>query len=616
MRHVRMQVAHPLALAGFLAGVWVTPIVVRPQPSQFRGGAAHTGFYATRGVPAFGGLQWRLPTPAPVRSSPTIAGSLLYIGSADGTLYAIDVNTGDVKWQRNVGSAIMSTPAVANGRVFVTGYDGSLRALGATDGQPVWTFRSAKPVPLAWGYESGETYISSPALAGSLVMFGSRDGTLYAVDASTGRERWRYAAGARLYSSPAVANGAVFVGGQDGVLHAVGLADGRSRWRFRTEGTSLHSADFGFDRTTIQSSPAVEQGIVYVGARDGFLYAVEATTGQLRWKMDHKVSWVNSSPAVYDGLVYAGSSDAHFVQAVDAATGEERWRVASSRIVWSSPAVDSATVYVGEGDGTLYALDRQTGAERWRYRVAGRIMSSPAVHAGRVYFGSDDGVYAVNAAMGAPLVRAVFWDTTYVQAPLSVNRVTLRNYLRDRGFEVLDRTSLAAFMADRTRDRAPSAVVFAQDVAPPTVAPVASDTALLRRYLDAGGTVVWLGTPPGMAPPGMQSLKDLDRSAPERLIGVGFRGGNFDPMGVTRVTPAGVRLGLPAGWLDSWGADAAGVTTVLAYDEHGQAASWVKSFGGPPGSGFIRVYSGDGDAGHPYLREIVQTAADLRPRPR
>ena len=616
MRHLRMQVARPLALAGFLAGVCATPIVAWPQSSQFRGGAAHTGFYATSGVPAFGGVQWRLPTPAPVRSSPTIAGNLLYIGSAGGTLYAIDVKTGDVKWKRDVGSAIMSTPAVANGRVFVTGYDGSLRALGAADGRPLWTFRSGKPIRLAWGFESGETYISSPALAGSLVLFGSRDGNLYAVDATTGRERWRYAAGARLYSSPAVANGAVFVGGQDGVLHAVALSDGKLKWQFRTEGTTLHSADFGFDRTTIQSSPAVGQGIVYVGARDGFLYAVDAITGQLRWKMDHKVSWVNSSPAVYDGLVYAGSSDAHFTQAVDAATGEERWRVASNRIVWSSPAVDSATVYVGEGDGTLYALNRRTGAERWRYRVAGRIMSSPVVHDGRVYFGSDDGVYAVNAASGAPLVRAVFWDTTYVQAPLSVNRVTLRNYLRDHGFEVLDRTSLAVFMADRTRDRAPSAVVFTQDVAPVTVAPVPSDTVLFRRYLDAGGTVVWLGTPPGMAPPGIQSLKDLDRSAPEQLIGVGFREGNFDPMGVTRVTPAGARLGLPSGWLDSWGADPQDVTTVFAYDEKGQAAAWIKAFGGPPGSGFIRVYSGDGDAGHPYLPEIVQTMADFRPRPR
>jgi hypothetical protein len=137
---------------------------------------------------------------------------------------------------------------------------------------------------------------------------------------------------------------------------------------------------------------------------------------------------------------------------------------------------------------------------------------------------------------------------------------------------------------------------------------------LFRRFLDAGNTVVWLGTPPMIAPAAMQGLKDLDRDAPRRLTGVAFARGNFDAIGVTRLTPEGRRLGLPAWWLDAWAADPASVTTVLAYDEQGGAAAWVKRYGGPPGSGLVRVFSGDGFPGRPAALAAVQTAAELRPR--
>ena len=588
--------------------------MLRGQPSMFRAEPAHSGFYDTPGVPAFGGLQWRVLTGGPVRSSPTVAGGVVYVGSSDGAVYAIDVRRGAIRWRRDLSSPVSSTPAVSNGRVFVTALDGTLRTLRIGDGHVMWTFRSGPAVPLQWGFESGETWVSSPTLVGGQVLFGSRDGTVYALDAASGKERWRYAAGARVYSTPAVADGAVFVGSQDGTLHAIELANGRPKWRFETEGKKLRSENFGFDRTTIQSSPAVVGGIVYVGARDGWVYAVDASTGREKWRVDHKVSWINSSPAVSDGQVYVGSSDGHFIQAIDAATGQERWRAPASQIVWSSPAVDRERVYVGEGDGTLYALDKTTGKEAWRYRCAARIMSSPVVQDGRLYFGSDDGaVYAVNAAAGAPLARAVFWDSAFVQAPFSSNRTQLRDFLRNRGYTVLDAGGLARFLTDRVSDRAPSVVVFAMDHLPATVAPVAADTVLARRYLDAGGAIVWLGAPPLIAPPGMQSLKDLQRDAPRIFLGVRFLKGNFDPLGVTP-TDAGRLAGLPSWYLDTWGANVEDVTTILATDEQGQAAAWIKSFGGPPGSGFVRFFVGDGSSGRPTNLAAVQAVAEMRPR--
>lgn len=614
----------PVALS-FVTSVLAATVAVGLPPSgrllaqstsQFRGDAAHSGSYASSGPATFGGLQWRVQTDGPVRGSPTISGGTLFVGSADGHLYAIDVESGAVRWRRSLGSPVSSTPAVAHGLVFAGGLDGVMHALRASDGAPSWTVRTGPPVKLRWGYESGETWTSSPNVMGDLVVFGARDGHVYAVEARTGRERWRYDAGSRVYSSPAIAAGVAYVGGQDGHVHAIDLASGTAKWRFATEGTKLQSADFGFDRTTVQSSPAVAGGVVFVGARDGWHYAIDAATGTERWRVDHKVSWVNTSPAVTDGLVFVGSSDGHFIQAVDAASGVERWRTPSVNIVWSSPAVDRDRLYIGEGDGTVYALEKRTGREVWRYRMGARTVSSPVVHDGRLFIGSDDGgVYALNAAPAgtSSMRRAVFWDTAFVAAPLSRNRVTVRDYLRGRGYEVLDAAGLERFFEERLRDRAPSVVVFSMDHLPATVAPVSSDTVLFRRYLNAGGTAVWLGAPPLLAPLTAQGLKDLDRSAPKRLLGVSFDGGNFDPLGVTP-NAAGRRLGLPAWYIDNWSADPRDVTTVWAVDEQGQAAAWIKGFGGATGTGFMHFFAGDATPGRPQNHHAIQIVAELRPR--
>jgi eukaryotic-like serine/threonine-protein kinase len=586
------------------------------QATMFRGGPAHTGEYRTRGVAAFGGLQWRVQTNGPVRSSPVIAGSTIYIGSGDGNVYAIDATTGAVRWRHATGAAVASTPAVSAGLVLVNGNDGRVRAVRATDGRLAWSAATGSPVPLKWGHESGEIYTSSPAVDGNGVVFGSQDGHVYALDARTGRERWRFRTGGRVYASPAVAAGTVYVADQAGSVFALDLTSGRQIWRFATEGTRLNSADWGFDRTTVQSSPAVAGGAVYVGARDGFLYAIDRATGVQRWRHDHKVSWVNSSPAVSDGLVYAGTSDGQFVQAVDTATGEERWRAKTAGVVWASPAVDNALVYVGEGNGTMYALDKRTGQEAWRYRVGHRLLSSPLVNDGRLYFGSDDGgVYAVNAARAEPLRRAVFFDSTVIGSAIFSSEL-LRGYLTRRGYEQLDTASLARFLSDRVRDRAPSAVVFAMDYLPRSVAPVAADTVLFRRYLEARGKVVWIGTPPLLWPQpdsGRRTLKGVDRGATARLLGVRHDRGNFDLIGVAKVTPQARQLGLPEWWLDNWGANPEDVTHVLAEDEWGLAAAWVKRYGGPSGSGFVRLFMGEGTPGRPGSIVAIQTAAELWP---
>jgi outer membrane protein assembly factor BamB len=373
--------------------------------AMFRGGAAHTGVYADAiSGRALLGIQWRFVTEGDVIASPAVAGDLVYVGSGDGRMYALDRVTGAVRWSRDMGSPIASSPAVGTRRVFFGTRDGRFHALDAATGEVRWRLTVGPDFPWPWGHESGDVYTSSPVHVNGTVIFGSGDGHVYALDARTGRQHWRAVAGGRVRSSPAVDGGRVYVGSADGRVYAFDLRTGALRWRYDTEGVRLESRNFGYDRRTVQSSPAVSGRAVYVGARDGFLYAIDATTGQLRWRVDHKLSWVNTSPAVQDGVVYAGSSDGQFVQAVNAATGEEIWR-AKSGVTWSSPAVAGDVVYAGDGAGRVNALDRRTGQPLWTFRTGSTVYASPVPAGDLVFVGSTDGsVYAlrVGGPDGAP----------------------------------------------------------------------------------------------------------------------------------------------------------------------------------------------------------------------
>ena len=188
------------------------------------------------------------------------------------------------------------------------------------------------------------------------------------------------------------------------------------RWRFSTDGG-------------IQSSPAVVDGVVYVGSGDGTLYALDAASGDERWHFATGER-IFSSPSVVDGVFYVGSDDAN-LYAVDATSGDERWRFTAGDSIQSSPSVVDGVVYIGSNDDNLYAVDAASGEERWHFDVGDNIYSSPAVVDGVVYMGSDDGnLYALAAR---PLVleaggQAVVREETVLRgAPAlsGVERATL-----------------------------------------------------------------------------------------------------------------------------------------------------------------------------------------------
>ncbi|HET8521912.1 MAG TPA: PQQ-binding-like beta-propeller repeat protein, partial [Thermomicrobiales bacterium] len=330
--------------------------------AMFRGNPARTGVLPGPGIDTPHGLPWQFDVGFPLLSSPAVVDGVVYVGSLNSEVYALDGYSGPPRWTFKTAGQIFSSPAVANGLVYIGSNDGVFYAINAETGKERWRFSAENAIS------------SSPAVVNGAVYFGSDDGNLYALDAASGQLIWRARIGPA-FSSPAVVDGVVYIGGGQSVF-AFDAQSGDQIWRANTD-------------NFVSSSPAVVDGVVYIANDSGIVYALDAASGDIRWQ--HQTGGpILGSPAVVNGKIYIGSDD-HFVYALDAATGDEVWKVETGDSVSASMTVDNGVVYAASLDTYLYGLDAETGAERWRVQV-GPILSSPALVGGVIYTATADGI--------------------------------------------------------------------------------------------------------------------------------------------------------------------------------------------------------------------------------
>src|SRR5688572_8603913 len=104
---------------------------------MFRGNPGLTGV-APGKLPDKLGLHWQFKTEGPIKSSAAIVGGRAFIGSDDGNVYALDLETGNKVWAFKTGGPIESSPLVLNGKVFIGSSDNFLYAINAADGKQAW----------------------------------------------------------------------------------------------------------------------------------------------------------------------------------------------------------------------------------------------------------------------------------------------------------------------------------------------------------------------------------------------------------------------------------------------------------------------------------------------
>lgn len=353
---------------------------------------------------------WSFETDGRVLSSPAVRNGIVYAGSYDGNVYALDGIDGRELWRYDTGDNIdLSSPTVFDGVVYIGNEAGTLTALGARTGDLRWTFRKFDRISIS------PTVVERPERGTTIYVSGEGTGDtgLYAIDADEGSDRWYAGIGDASNSAPAVYGDTVYVGSMDGVVYAIDTLDGSQRW-----GTT--PVERG---VSITSTPAVADSVVYVGTMNGTVHALDAESGSEQWSFDGG-GRILSSPAVArdnDGetrTVFVATTAGNLF-AIDARNGTEKWRFETGETIASSPVVDGSnqpvretaddgndedtgeessvqTVYFGSFDRHVYAVDTSDGSERWSYETGEPIVASPALAQGVVYVGSGDGsIYAV-----------------------------------------------------------------------------------------------------------------------------------------------------------------------------------------------------------------------------
>jgi outer membrane protein assembly factor BamB len=396
--------------------------------SKFRGhwqmflqNPCHTGNSAVELPPvAQGKVRWTFPAEGPIDSSPAIYKGVIYVGSDDGHVYAIDEQTGRMVWRSKLGDKVKSSPAVGDGMLIVGCEDKKIYGLDAKDGKVIWSV------------DTGDRVSSSPAVFESTAYIGGHAGIVYAIDTHSGKVKWQYPAAAslnvqpevkaidssegatgkpstsstpgtpvsssgaptdskpaigigRITSSPCVSPNSVIVTSQDRSVYCISTKDGSLQWQVKTGGR-------------LMASPMILDNTVYLGSWDNAFYAIDISTGRIRWKVGAPGSFSIAATGA-NGRIFAGNDDLK-MYCLDAASGRILWKTqlnSPNPLLSSSPAIAGNMIYCGSTDGYVYAIDLRNGAIKWKFKTQRAIVSSPSVSQSGVCIGSQDGnLYLIN----------------------------------------------------------------------------------------------------------------------------------------------------------------------------------------------------------------------------
>lgn len=333
-------------------------------------------------------LKWTFKTNGKIFSSPIVHNGVVYVGSEDGNLYAIDENTGKTYWKFKTGGPVHSSAAVFKNTVYIGSFDGYYYAVDSKTGQLKWKFKTGgeqwsgeisflglKPID-KYMDDLWDFFLSSPVInpdkQNPSVFFGSSDGNVYALNANTGELKWKFEAKGSIHCSPVLYKNTLYIGSWDANLYAIDIKTGEMRWKFET------GKQMGFKG--IESTVAVANDMVYFGARDPFLFALNAETGKLVWKYDAAYSWIISSAVVDNGVVYVGTSDTFALLGLDAKTGKELFKFKANGYVYSSPAIAGDTAYFGDFTGNFFAVNTKSLGKEWNsFSTENRKLFSPEI---------------------------------------------------------------------------------------------------------------------------------------------------------------------------------------------------------------------------------------------
>jgi outer membrane protein assembly factor BamB len=240
---------------------------VLAQTAMFGTNPQHSGVYNSS-FPSDVKLikKWKFKTKGMIFSSAVVVNDIIYFGSDDSCLYAIDT-TGTQKWKFKSNGIVRSTPAVKDTVAYFNNYEGMFYAINTNTGNELWHFTTDGEIHFSGVGLFGATpsnilyddpwdfYISSPVINDTTIYFGSGR-NVYAINASNGNQIWKYTTSDIIHSTPAVLNGIIYFGGWSGNLYALDALTGYEKWKYATGIDPSHLMQ------GIQSSPSIVDSMV------------------------------------------------------------------------------------------------------------------------------------------------------------------------------------------------------------------------------------------------------------------------------------------------------------------------------------------------------------------
>lgn len=341
---------------------------------------------------------WTFDTGDIIQSSPALSGSMLFVTSFDGRIYALDAASGKRRWAAATRGPIYATPLVTADGVFVGSLDHFFYALDPRNGRVRWKFDTGSPI------------FATAAEASGVVCFGGNR-RIYGLDAATGKPRWSVETQGFFQSRAAAMDGVFFLGGWDNAVYAVDAQSGALKWKAPMGRTNGGRGSLSFYYSPAIASPAAANNRVYICTNDGLLHCLDAQTGSEQWAVRAPQGsdvFGYSSPLVQNGRIYVGGlgeAGRGDVYALDAGSGALIWKSSTKADRYdASPAAAGPWIAIASTAGIMTWLDPVSGKTAYQYRLDPAFCFSTSASNGTLTFiGSfANRVYALEVPEKAP----------------------------------------------------------------------------------------------------------------------------------------------------------------------------------------------------------------------
>lgn len=368
-------------------------------------------------------VLWQFKTDERVYSTPKIDNDIIYFGSGDQHIYALELKTGKLLWKYKTDGKVHSSATTNERHVFFSSTDGNLYCLDKTTGDLIWKFESQGEKQYGlWDY-----YLSSPQVEENIVYWGSGDNHIYAINTINGQMIWSYKTNDIVHADPVIHQEGVYIGSFDGNLYKLNKYNGALVWKFKTIGARY------FPKGEIQKAVYIHNDLIYFGSRDYNLYVVDAKNGNGVWNYRQPRGWIIATPVIYKNYVYFGSSDGHKFFCFDINSANKVWEIPTNMRIYSQAKSYGEEILFSSFDGKIASVNYATGEQNWEFQTdaskanyskiykadgtfqddfvlygkdylesermiheLGAILSDPVIHEDKLYFGSSDGnLYAV-----------------------------------------------------------------------------------------------------------------------------------------------------------------------------------------------------------------------------